>query len=196
MPYIRNKVTDFTHEILTFNTVGHSICCVFLWLKESRSFVDEPALHCNRLLAFSLKILLCLSYKSNAFNISYQADSVDISQVIVFRVLASCRVINYCQRLETPAVSVFRVTQFISSGCIHLDMKTALRRLSSDIFKHYVLKLIQCEIIICPEFEKLNWLWFQLRLPLPQYLTTKALGKRDTQKTWSSLFLLLLCASL
>jgi len=50
------------------------------------------------------------------------------------------------------AVSVFCVTQFNSSGCIHLDMKAALRRLSSDIFKRYVLKLIQCEITVCPKF--------------------------------------------
>ena len=126
----------------------------FCDLRKADLLLHEPALHCNKLLAISLKILLCLSHKSNAFNISYQADSVDITQMIVFWVLASCRVINFFQRLEIPAVSAFWVTQFISSRCIHLDMKAALRRLSPDIFKHYVLRLIQCEITICPKFEK------------------------------------------
>jgi hypothetical protein len=54
--------------------------------------------------------------------------------------------------LEIPAVSMFWVTQFISSRSIHLDMKPALRWLSSDIFKHYVLKLIPCKITVCPKF--------------------------------------------
>jgi hypothetical protein len=31
-------------------------------------------------------------------------------------------------------------------------MKAALRRLPSDIFKRYVLRLIECEITISPEF--------------------------------------------
>jgi hypothetical protein len=56
----------------------------------------------------------------------YQADDVDIAQMIVFWVLASCRVINFFQCLEIPAVSMFWVTWFISSGSIHLDMKAAL----------------------------------------------------------------------
>lgn len=47
---------------------------------------------------------------------------------------------------------MFCVSQFISSGCINLDMKAALRRLPSDIFKRYVLRLIQCEITVCPKF--------------------------------------------
>ena len=124
----------------------------FCELRKTDLLLDGPALHCNKLLAISLKILLYLSYKSNAFNISYQADNVVIAQMIVFLVLARCRVINFFQCLEIPAVYALWVTQFVSNGCIHLDMKAALRRLSSDIFKHYVLKLIQCESTVCPKF--------------------------------------------
>lgn len=114
----------------------------FCELRKADLLLHEPALHCNKLLAISLKILLYLSYKINALNISYQTNNVDIAQLIVFWILASFRLINLFQRLEIPAVSVFCVTQFISSVYIHLDMTAAPRRLSSDIFKRYVLKLI------------------------------------------------------
>jgi hypothetical protein len=93
----------------------------FCDLRKADLLLHEPALHCNELLAISLKILLYLSYKlsgwqcgycsDDSLNISYQADNVDIAQMIVFWVLASCKVI--------VSSNVWRFPQFPCSGWLN-----------------------------------------------------------------------------
>jgi hypothetical protein len=100
-----------------------------------------------------LLTLLYLSFKSDVFNIGFQANIAGIAQMIVFRVLTPIRIISLFRRFGgTFCYHVLGDSFFFSSGCIHLKMKVALWRLSFDIFKHYMLKLTQCGITFYPKF--------------------------------------------
>jgi hypothetical protein len=58
-------------------------------LRKADLLLHERSTTLQQIVGNFFEILLYLSFKSNVFNVSYQADNAGITQMIVFQVLAS-----------------------------------------------------------------------------------------------------------
>lgn len=147
---------------------------------------------------FLWKFSLYLSFKSNAFYISYQAENAGIGQTIVFRVLALCRGINLFWSFEDSRC--FHVLG-VSIFCFQADASSRIRRQQSEDY-HLIFLNTMCSNLCSVKLPSaLNLEIKVIVVPAMTAFTTvfhneSSWKEGHAKNLQSSLFLLLRCASL